>query len=112
MAVSITQITTDLPYSPEDSLLLNSSVGDAFFNPNTDYIEYTISTPDLSFSTTDPYYNRYSFPTEGVTSGLISDIIINSLADLTSKGITSGEYNTYYNLIDIVFLFNIKIEAF
>ena len=99
MAVSITQITTDLPYSPEDSLLLNSSVGDAFFNPNTDYIEYTISTPDLSFSTTDPYYNRYSFPTEGVTSGLVSDIVINSLADLTSKGITSGEYNTYYNFL-------------
>jgi hypothetical protein len=99
MAISITSITPNSSYAPADESLLNSSTTSAFFSPDTDYIEYTISTPDLSFINTNPYYNRYSFPTSGVTSGSISDIIINPPTDLTSTGITSGEYNVYYNFL-------------
>ena len=94
-----TPISTQPTYNSSDEILLNSSATQSFFNPGIDYIEYTISTPNNSFFTIDYNYKDYSFPTDGVTSDSISDIIINPEIDLAKNGFTSGEYNVYYNFL-------------
>ena len=98
MAVNISQIFSSSPYSPQDERLINPTQIEATFNPSTDYIEYVISTKNNSFQTVDYNYNTFSFPTDGtVVSNNISSIEINPEVDLSNRGITSGDYNTYYN---------------
>jgi hypothetical protein len=97
MATTVIPISSNIPYSPSDEILLNPSVTPAYFDPNINNIEYTIATPDDSFKVTFYNYNNYSFPKTGVTSGSVSDIIINPSNDLTRLGYSNGEFNTYYN---------------
>jgi hypothetical protein len=99
MATTVTPISTQTNYSISDEILLNPSITQSSFDPLVNYIEYTIVTPDSSFSTVDYNYNGYSFPNSGVTSNSISDIIINPETDLTRKGFTNGEFNVYYNFL-------------
>lgn len=98
MAVNINQILPPIPYSSNDERLIPSTQVEAAFNPSTDYIEYVVSTTNSSFQTVDYNYNTYSFPTNGtVTSNNINSIEIDPTSDLSRKGITSGDYNVYYN---------------
>ena len=98
MAVNVTQIFPSSPYSPNDERLIPSTQIEATFNPATDYIEYVVSTTNNSFKTVDYNYNTYSFPTNGtIVSNDISSIEINPTTDLSRKGISTGDYNTYYN---------------
>jgi hypothetical protein len=98
MAVTISQIFSSSPYSSQDERLINPTQIEATFNPSTDYIEYVISTKNNSFQTVDYNYNAFSFPIDGtVVSNNISSIEINPEVDLSNRGITSGDYNTYYN---------------
>lgn len=98
MAVNVTQIFSSSPYSLNDERLIPSTQVEATFNPSTDYIEYVISTVNNSFRTVDYNYNAYSFPTNGtVISNDINSIEINPTSDLSSKGISTGDYNSYYN---------------
>jgi len=98
MAVNINQILPPIPYSSNDEKLIPSTQVEATFNPSTDYIEYVVSTTNSSFQTVDYDYNTYSFPTNGtVTSNNINSIEIDPTSDLSRKGITSGDYNVYYN---------------
>jgi len=99
MATTITPISTQTNYNISDEILLNSSITQSYFDPGTNYIEYTIVTPDNSFSTIDYNYKGYSFPNSGVTSNSISDITINPEVDLFKNGFNSGEYNVYYNFL-------------
>jgi len=99
MATIVTQIVAPTTYDITDELLLNPSISQSIFNPSIDYIEYSIATPNNSFSTTLYNYNRYSFPTDNVTSNGISDIQINPESDLTNQGFNSGEYITTYNFL-------------
>jgi hypothetical protein len=99
MATTVTPISTQTNYNISDEILLNSSITQSYFNPGLDYIEYTITTPDNSFSTIDYDYREYSFPNSGVTSNFISDIVINPESDLFKSGFNSGEYNVYYNFL-------------
>ena len=96
MSTIVAQLPSHLPYTPEDLRLLNVSTVSSSFDPNTNYIEYTVTLKDNSFSSTNYNYNRYSFPTSGVTSGEISEIEINPLSDLDFYGFNSGEYISYY----------------
>ncbi len=98
MAVSISQIFSSSPYSSQDERLIIPTQIEAVFNSSTDYIEYVISTINNSFQTVDYNYNAYSFPTDGtVVSNDISSIEIDPVKDINSRGITSGDYNVYYN---------------
>ena len=98
MAVNVNQILPPIPYSSNDERLIPSTQIEATFNPNTDYIEYVVSTINNSFQTVDYSYNTYSFPTDGtVVSNNINSIEIDPTSDLSRKGITSGDYNVYYN---------------
>ena len=98
MATNVTQIFPSSPYSLQDERLISPTQIEATFNPSTDYIEYVISTPNNSFKDVDYSYNAYSFPTNGtVVANSISSIEIDPVTDINRKGITSGEYNTYYN---------------
>ena len=98
MAVNINQILPPIPYSSNDERLIPSTQVEATFNSSTDYIEYVVSTTNSSFQTVDYNYNTYSFPTNGtVTSNNINSIEIDPTSDLSRKGITSGDYNVYYN---------------
>jgi hypothetical protein len=98
MAVNVNQILPPIPYSSNDERLIPSTQIEATFNPNTDYIEYVVSTINNSFQTVDYNYNTYSFPTDGtVVSNNINSIEIDPTSDLSRKGITSGDYNVYYN---------------
>ncbi len=99
MAVTVTQILPSNNYTVSDEVLLNPSVTQSYFDPSQNYIEYTISTIDDSFTTTDYNYNNYSFPKSGVTSNNISDIIINPENDLINIGYSSGEFDVYYNFL-------------
>jgi hypothetical protein len=98
MAVDIISILPPNPYSSSDKTLISSQLITSSFDPNIDYIEYIISTPNNSFQTIDYKYSGYSFPTNGTTiSSSVSDIIINPEIDLSKKGFNNGEYNVYYN---------------
>ena len=98
MAISITQISPSSPYNSKDNTLLNPITAEATFNPELDYIEYVIATPNKSFKIVDYNYNAYSFPINGtVTSNVIHDIEIDPINDITKKGYGAGEFNTYYN---------------
>jgi hypothetical protein len=97
MATTVLPLSSNIPYNPSDEILLNPSVTLAHFDPTFNNIEYTIATPDESFKVTFYNYSNYSFPTEGVTSGSISDIILNPSNDLTQQGYSNGEFNVYYN---------------
>jgi hypothetical protein len=98
MAINVTQIFSSSPYSLQDERLISPTQIETTFNPSTDYIEYVISTVNNSFQIVDYNYNAYSFPTNGtVTSNDISSIEIDPTSDINRRGITSGEYNTYYN---------------
>jgi len=98
MAVNINQILPPIPYSSNDERLIPSTQVEATFNPSTDYIEYVVSTVNSSFQTVDYNYNTYSFPINGtVTSNNINSIEIDPASDLSRRGITSGDYNVYYN---------------
>jgi hypothetical protein len=98
MAISVSQIFPSSPYSSQDERLISPTQVEATFNPSTDYIEYVISTPNNSFQTVDYNYSAYSFPINGtVISNDISSIEIDPTADINSRGISSGDYNTYYN---------------
>ena len=98
MAVNINQILPPIPYSSNDERLIPSTQVGATFNPSIDYIEYVVSTTNSSFQTVDYNYNTYSFPTNGtVVSNNINSIEIDPTSDLSRKGITSGDYNVYYN---------------
>jgi hypothetical protein len=98
MAINVTQIFSSSPYSLQDERLISPTQIEATFNSSTDYIEYVISTVNNSFQTVDYNYNAYSFPTNGtVTSNDISSIEIDPTSDINRRGITSGDYNTYYN---------------
>ena len=98
MAINVTQIFPSSPYSSQDEKLISPTQVEATFNPSTDYIEYVISTPNNSFQTVDYNYGAYSFPINGtVISNDISSIEINPITDINSRGISSGDYNTYYN---------------
>lgn len=99
MAITVTPISTQTNYNVSDEILLNPSITQSFFDPQTNYIEYTISTPDNSFSIVDYNYVGYSFPNSGVTSNSISDIIINPEADLVKKDLNDGEFNVFYNFL-------------
>ena len=99
MAVTVTQILPSNNYTVSDEVLLNPSVTQSYFDPSQNYIEYTISTIDDSFTTTDYNYNNYSFPKSGVASNNISDIIINPENDLVNIGYSSGEFDVYYNFL-------------
>jgi hypothetical protein len=99
MAAIITQIETPTNYTPSDEVLLNPSITQSVFNPSTDYIEYTVTTPNNSFSVTDYNYQNYSFPVAGVTSDSIDNIIINPELDLNDNGYNNGEFNVYYNFL-------------
>jgi hypothetical protein len=98
MAISISQISPSSPYNSKDSILLNPITAEATFNPELDYIEYVITTPNESFKTVDYNYSTYSFPVNGtVTSNAISDIEIDPLNDINRKGYGDGEFKSYYN---------------
>ena len=98
MAINVIPILPPNSYSPSDENLIQSTQIEAVFNSSTDYIEYVISTVNNSFQTVDYNYNTYSFPTNGtVTSNDISSIEIDPVKDINSRGITSGDYNVYYN---------------
>jgi len=98
MAINVTQIFPSSPYSPQDERLIAPTQIEATFNPSVDYIEYVISTVNGSFQIVDYNYSAYSFPTNGtVISNNISSIEIDPTSDINRKGITSGEYNAYYN---------------
>ena len=98
MAINVIPILPPNSYSPSDENLIQSTQIEAVFNSSTDYIEYVISTVNNSFQTVDYNYNTYSFPTDGtVTSNDISSIEIDPVKDINSRGITSGDYNVYYN---------------
>jgi len=98
MAISITQISPSSPYNSKDNILLNPITAEATFNPELDYIEYVIATPNKSFKIVDYNYSTYSFPVNGtVTSNVIHDIEIDPVNDITKKGYGAGEFNTYYN---------------
>jgi len=98
MAISVSQIQTPTPYSPNEVNLLNASSVESTFNPSFNYIEYIITDSAESFKLVDLNYNRYSFPTDGtVTSNNISSIIFDPASDIQSKNINSGEYIVYYN---------------
>ena len=98
MAISITQISPSSPYNSKDNILLNPITAEATFNPELDYIEYVIATPNKSFKIVDYNYSTYSFPVNGtVTSNVIHDIEIDPVNDITKKGYGVGEFNTYYN---------------
>ena len=98
MAISVSQIFSPSPYSSQDERLISPTQIEAIFNPSTDYIEYVINTVNNSFQTVDYNYSAYSFPTDGTTtSNNISSIEIDPAVDLSNRGITSGDYNTYYN---------------
>ena len=99
MAATVTQIEIPNTYTPSDEVLLNPSITQSSFNPSTDYIEYTISTPDNSFSITNYSYNNYSFPLTEITSNSIPNIVINPESDLVNDGYNSGEFNVYYNFL-------------
>ena len=99
MAATVTQIEIPNTYTPSDEVLLNPSITQSSFNPSTDYIEYTISTPDNSFSITNYSYNNYSFPLTEITSDSIPNIVINPESDLVNDGYNSGEFNVYYNFL-------------
>ncbi len=97
-AINVTQIFPSSPYSPQDERLIAPTQIEATFNPSVDYIEYVISTVNGSFQIVDYNYSAYSFPTNGtVISNNISSIEIDPTSDINRKGITSGEYNAYYN---------------
>ena len=98
MAININPILSPTPYSPTDENLINPSIIESSFNPNTDYIEYVISTTNGSFQTIEYDYKNYSFPTNGTTvTSSVSSLNINPETDLTTRGYSSGEYNVYYN---------------
>jgi hypothetical protein len=98
MAISVSQIQTPPPYSPNEVSLLNASSVESVFNPSVNYIEYIITDSANSFKLVDINYNRYSFPTNGtVTSNNISSIILDPTSDIQSKNINAGEYIVYYN---------------
>jgi hypothetical protein len=98
MAITVSQIFSSSPYSLQDERLISPTQIEATFNPSTDYIEYVISTTNNSFQTVDYNYNTYSFPTDGtVVSNNISSIEIDPIVDINRRGITSGDYNVYYN---------------
>ena len=98
MAINVNQILPPGPYSSNDERLISSTQIEATFNPSTDYTEYVITTVNNSFQIVDYNYNTYSFPINGtVTSNDINSIEIDPTSDLNQKGITSGDYNVYYN---------------
>ena len=98
MAATINPILPPDPYVSLNADLITTHQFPASFDPNVDYIEYVVTSPNLSYLNIEYDYSRYSFPLNGtVTSDSISDIIINPLGDVGSLGITSGNFNSYYN---------------
>ena len=57
MAVDIISILPPNPYSSSDKTLISSQLITSSFDPNIDYIEYIISTPNNSFQTIDYKYS-------------------------------------------------------
>jgi len=98
MAAEINPILPPDPYGSLNANLVTTNQVPASFDPNVDYIEYIVTSPNSSYLNIQYDYNNYSFPLDGtVTSDSISDIIINPLGDIGSLGVTSGNFNSYYN---------------
>ena len=95
---NITLISPPSSYSDKDINLLNASDIEVSFNPSLHYIEYVITSNNGSYVSTDYNYNNYKFLTDGtVVSNSVSQLDILPDKDLTDRGITSGNYNVYYN---------------
>jgi len=108
MAINVKQINGNKPYDLKDEQLLDTSLDSTVFDPSVNYIEYTISSPDKSFSFTDTEFSSYAFPKSGVTSDFISNIVIdpesdilrfnNSISDVAATYIV--KYNFLQNELD------------
>jgi hypothetical protein len=97
MATIITELTASNPYSSLNNILTPQSV-EARFSPTSDYIEYIIKSNTSNLQLVNYAYNGYTFPNNGtVTSNVISSIEINPQKDLIERGLTLGNYNTYYS---------------
>ena len=98
MAAIIQPTTPSSPYSSNDTSLIASSKIESFFDPSIDYIEFVVNSIDGSYQTIDYDYKNYLFPTNGsITSTSTNQLDINPSLDLSRLGITTGEYNVYYN---------------
>lgn len=83
--------------SVSEQNLIQTQEGSSAFNPETDYIEYTIiSSPDGQFQVTDIPYIGYRFTTMPNASPEISIEVEN---DLAAQGYTTGNYNVLYNFL-------------
>jgi hypothetical protein len=90
---------TSQNYSDKDLSLINTSNISTAFNPNLNYIEYTVF--NNGYPTVYYNYNGYSLANNGLQSnGDIYSIDIDFEGDLIARGFKQGSYSVLYNFLN------------
>jgi hypothetical protein len=106
MAVTITNIDpVSLEaqfYSPSDTQLVPSNVVPSNFNPDVNYIEYTIQSSDGSYQITTNNFTNYTIVQDSSPAGsdVVYDINLNPETDLINSGFSNGNWNVIYNFLN------------
>ena len=96
MAVNNVDISTNerLQLNEES---INSGVIDRKFGRPEDYIELHIYNQDDQLLTSDYNFTQYKFP-EGNTENLVSELNMDPVKVLRTKGYTTGKYKLVFNI--------------
>ena len=86
-------------YSPQDITALSPETISPVFDPSTDYVEYTISSPDKSFQITDQTLEQFTIANSSADTGVAFSIDLDPERDLKSKGFNNGTYITLYKFL-------------
>jgi hypothetical protein len=86
-------------YSPQDIGALSPDLISPVFDPSTDYIEYTISSPDESFQITDQNFNNFLITNTSADTGVAFSVDLDPERDLRNKGFNNGSYITLYRFL-------------
>jgi hypothetical protein len=105
MAVTVSNIDPvfleNQTYSFQDRGLIPIEVTNSIFNPDKNYIEYTIVANNGSFQITNQDFINYKIindPSPSNTS-IVYSVDLNPEQDLRDQGFVEGEYNTIYRFL-------------
>jgi hypothetical protein len=86
-------------YSSQDIGALSPETVSPVFDPNIDYVEYTVSSPDKSFQITDQNLEGFIITNTAAGTGVAFSIDLNPEEDLRNKGFSNGSYITLYKFL-------------
>ncbi len=91
-------------YSDQDLSLLSTEPSPSTFNPTINYVEYTVQSPDKSYTLTNHNFTDYQVVSDTVSVGseffTTYEINLDPEKNLLNAGFFQGSYNVIYNFFN------------